>query len=328
MISGRGLGHTGGTLDKLEAIPGFRVGLSLEEYRAQMERLGVALIGQTRELAPADKKLYSLRDVTATVECIPLICASILSKKLAEGIDALVLDVKFGRGAFMRERARARELACAMVGASVRMGKPARALLTNMDQPLGRCVGNALEIRETVECLRGEGPADVMELTLALGVQMLLLAGRARDEAEAASLLGKVLSSGAALAKLGEIIAAQGGDPRVADDTSLLPAAPVQLRVEASSAGYVSDVDAMAIAQAALSLGAGRRRAEDGIDPSVGFSHLAQSGDPCSQGSCLAVVHAASTKAAEQAREQVLEAIRISSTAPEPRKLIAELIGA
>ncbi|HVW21544.1 MAG TPA: thymidine phosphorylase, partial [Opitutaceae bacterium] len=185
MISGRGLGHTGGTLDKLESIPGFRVGLSLPEYRAQVERVGVALIGQTAELAPADKKLYSLRDVTATVESIPLICASILCKKLAEGIDALVLDVKYGSGAFLPEPGKGRELARAMVGAAKAVGKPTRALLTAMEQPLGRAVGNALEVAESIACLRGQGPADLMEVTYALGEQMLLLAGVAKSASEA-----------------------------------------------------------------------------------------------------------------------------------------------
>ncbi|HEY1110317.1 MAG TPA: thymidine phosphorylase, partial [Opitutaceae bacterium] len=201
MISGRGLGHSGGTLDKLESIAGFRVGLTLPEYRTQLEKVAVSLIGQTKELAPADKKLYALRDVTATVECIPLICASILSKKLAEGIDALVLDVKFGAGAFMKDKARARELATMLVSVAKRLGKPTRALLTAMEQPLGRAIGNALEVAESIACLRGQGPADVMEVTYALGEHMLLLAGVAKDATEARKKLEQGIASGAALAK-------------------------------------------------------------------------------------------------------------------------------
>ena len=199
MISGRALGHTGGTLDKLESIPGFRVNLTMAEYRAELETIGLSLIGQTAELAPSDKKLYALRDVTATVECIPLICGSILAKKLAEGIDVLVLDVKFGRGAFMKEKAQARELAQALVSVATAMGKPTRAILTAMEQPLGRAVGNALEVAESIECLKGRGPADTMEVTYALAEQMLVLAGVARTATEARAALAHSIASGAAL---------------------------------------------------------------------------------------------------------------------------------
>ena len=202
MISGRGLGHSGGTLDKLESIPGFRTDLSLDAYRAQVARIGCALIGQTKDLAPSDKKLYALRDVTATVECIPLICGSILSKKLAEGIDALVLDVKFGRGAFMKTKAEARKLAEALVAVGKAGGKQVRALLTAMDQPLGRTVGNALEVAESIACLRGDGPADLMEVTYALGAHMLILGGVAKTEAEAKTKLHRVVADGSALDKL------------------------------------------------------------------------------------------------------------------------------
>ena len=198
MISGRGLGHTGGTLDKLESIPGFRVNLTMAEYRAELETIGLSLIGQTAELAPSDKKLYALRDVTATVECIPLICGSILAKKLAEGIDVLVLDVKFGRGAFMKEKSQARELALALVSVATAMGKPTRAILTAMEQPLGRAVGNALEVAESIECLKGRGPADTMEVTYALAEQMLVLAGVAQTATEARAALALSISSGAA----------------------------------------------------------------------------------------------------------------------------------
>jgi len=326
MISGRGLGHTGGTLDKLESIPGFRVGLSMDEYRRQMERLGVALIGQTRELAPADKKLYSLRDVTATVECIPLICASILSKKLAEGIDSLVLDVKFGRGAFMRDKARARELARAMVDVAVRVGKPTRALLTNMDRPLGRAVGNAVEVAETIECLKGRGPADVMELTLQLGIQMLLLAGVETEPAAARARLERSVSSGAALAKFAQIIEAQGGDPRILDDAGLLPQAPVQELLLSPETGYITDVEPMAVALSALRLGAGRVRAEDGIDPSVGIDRLCQAGERVERGQPLARILARDTGTARREAAVLVSAFTIGPVAPEPVTLVEELL--
>jgi pyrimidine-nucleoside phosphorylase len=327
MISGRGLGHTGGTLDKLESIPGFRVGLTLDEYRAQVERVGSSLIGQTKELAPADKKLYSLRDVTATVECIPLICASILSKKLAEGIDALVLDVKFGRGAFMKEQARARELAQAMVSVATRMGKPTRALLTAMDQPLGRAVGNAVEVEETIDCLKGRGPADVMELTYALGVQMLLLGGATNDAAEARARLERSVSSGAALRKFEEIIVAQGGDARVLEDPKRLPQARLRLPVPAPKEGFVRDVEAMQIALAALQLGAGRARAEDGVDAAVGITGLVKSGERVEKGQPLAWVLANHEDKGSRAVDMVLNAIEVGAEAPKPFALVAEIIG-
>ncbi|AWI09215.1 thymidine phosphorylase [Ereboglobus luteus] len=329
MMSGRGLGHTGGTLDKLEAIPGFRVGLTLPEYRAQMETLGVALIGQTAELAPADKKLYALRDVTGTVESIPLITGSILSKKLAEGIDSLVLDVKFGAGAFMREKARARELATTMVAACRHLGKPARALLTAMNQPLGRAVGNALEIAECVDCLRGNGPADLMEVTYALGEQMLLLAGVAKTADEARAKLENAIAGGAALEKLRALIVAQNGDPRVIDDpAAYLPRAKYQEAVVAGSGagGYVAGVDAMGIALAALNLGAGRVRAEDKVDHAVGISSLVKAGERVEEGDTLAVIHANNEGALAEARESVTRAITFSQAPVAVEPLVAEII--
>ncbi|MDF9831930.1 pyrimidine-nucleoside phosphorylase [Ereboglobus sp. PH5-5] len=330
MMSGRGLGHTGGTLDKLESIPGFRVGLTLPEYRAQMETLGVALIGQTAELAPADKKLYALRDVTGTVESIPLITGSILSKKLAEGIDALVLDVKFGAGAFMREKARARELATTMVAACRHLGKPARAILTAMNQPLGRAVGNALEIAECVDCLRGKGPADLMEVTYALGEQMLLLAGVAKTMGEARAKLENAIASGAALEKLRALIVAQNGDPRVVDDPAgHLPSAKHQEAVVASSGaagGYVAGVDAMGVALAALRLGAGRVRAEDKIDHAAGISKLVKAGARVAAGDTLAVIHANNEDALAEAREGVARAITFSQAPVAVEALVTEII--
>jgi pyrimidine-nucleoside phosphorylase len=327
MISGRGLGHTGGTLDKLESIPGFRVNLSLAAYRAQLERIGLALIGQTADLAPADKKLYALRDVTGTVESIPLICGSILSKKLAEGIDVLVLDVKFGGGAFMKDKARAKELAEALVSVAKAMGKPTRAVLTAMEQPLGRSVGNALEVIESIECLRGRGPADTMEVTYALGEQMLLLAKVASSAAEARRKLEASITSGAALKKFRELVAAQGGDAGVVDEVSRLPRAKYRLPLTAPRSGFVVSVEAMAVALAALRLGAGRSRAEDAIDPAVGVSDLVKMGERVEQGAPLAVIHASDEKAAAEAKAKLADAIVVADTAPRLARLVDDVIG-
>lgn len=327
MISGRGLGHTGGTLDKLEAIPGFRVNLSLEEYRAQLEKIGVALVGQTAQLAPADKKLYALRDVTGTVESIPLICASILAKKLAEGIDVLVLDVKFGRGAFMKEKARARELAQALVAVAGAMGKPTRAVLTAMDEPLGRAVGNALEVAESIDCLKGVGPADTMEVTYALGEQMLILAGTASDPKDAQKQLEHAVASGAALDKFADLIAAQGGDAHVVDEPSRLPQAKWRVPLPAARAGFVTDVDAMGVALAALRLGAGRAKAEDRIDPAVGVSGLVKTGETVEAGAALGVIHANDEAALAEAKKTLAEAITIGDSRPPVAKLIDEIVG-
>ncbi|HWL15654.1 MAG TPA: thymidine phosphorylase [Opitutus sp.] len=327
MISGRGLGHTGGTLDKLESIPGFRVNLSLAEYRTELEQIGLSLIGQTAELAPADKKLYALRDVTATVESIPLICGSILAKKLAEGIDVLVLDVKFGRGAFMKEKAKARELAEALVSVAKTMGKPTRAVMTAMDQPLGRAVGNALEVIESIECLRGEGPADTMEVTYALGEQMLLLANVAKDAREARTQLENSVKSGEALKKFGEMIAAQGGDARVVDDVNRLPRARLTEPFVAVRGGFVTDVDAMGVALAALRLGAGRARAEDRIDHAVGINELVKIGERVANGAPLGVIHANDEAALADAKDMLAKAIAVGDERRERARLIDEVIG-
>jgi pyrimidine-nucleoside phosphorylase len=327
MISGRGLGHTGGTLDKLESIPGFRVGLSLEEYRAQLARIGVALIGQTAELAPADRKLYALRDVTATVECIPLICASILSKKLASGIDVLVCDVKYGRGAFMRDKARARELAVTLTTVAKAMGKPTRAVLTCMDEPLGRTVGNALEVAESVACLRGAGPADLMEVTYAIGEQMLLLAGASAGAAEARSRLEASVASGSALAKFREMVAAQGGDVRVVDDPSGLPKASIRRALPSPRGGHVADVDALGVALAALHLGAGRSRAEDPVDHAVGVGDLAKAGEKVEPGGPLCTIHANSERSAREAADILLKAIVVGDAPGARPRLVDEVIG-
>jgi pyrimidine-nucleoside phosphorylase len=303
------------------------VNLSLAEYGAQLERIGICLIGQTRELAPSDRKLYALRDVTATVESIPLICGSILAKKLAEGIDVLVLDVKFGRGAFMKERRQARELAEALVSVAGRMGKPARAVLTAMEQPLGRAIGNALEVAEAIDCLRGNGPSDTMEVTEALGEQMLLLAGVAATVAEARARLRESVRSGAAWRKFAEMVGAQGGDLAVVHDPRRLPQARLQIPLAAARDGFVTEVDAMDVALAALRLGAGRARAEDPVDPAVGISRLVKIGEQVSQGAPLCVIHANDEAAAAEARAMLEKAIVLDGQPVAPPKLIDEIVG-
>jgi pyrimidine-nucleoside phosphorylase len=327
MISGRGLGHTGGTLDKLEAIPGFRVDLPLDRYAAQIRKIGLCLIGQTAELAPADKKLYALRDVTATVECIPLICGSILAKKLAEGIDTLVLDVKFGRGAFMKDKTGAKALARALVSVATAMGKPTRAVLTAMEQPLGRAVGNALEVAESIDCLRGRGPADTMEVTFALGEQMLLLAKVAKTKSAARRQLEASVASGAALEKFRAMIVAQGGDARVIDDPSRLPRANFQVPLPAPRGGFVRDVDAMGVALAALHLGAGRARAEDKIDQAVGISGLVKIGERIAKGAPLCVIHANDADALAEAKAMLTKAIVVGTSKRAVAKLVDDIIG-
>lgn len=291
MISGRGLGHSGGTLDKLESIPGFNVNLSLREFRAVLEKCGCGLIGQTPEIAPADKKLYALRDVTSTVESPALICASIMSKKLAEGIDALVLDVKTGNGAFMKQQSDAEHLAQLLVDTGTRMGKKVVALITNMDQPLGRKVGNALEVEESIEILRGAGPADLRDLSLELSAWMLLLGERVRTFNEGRSLATEMISSGRALEKFGEIIRLQGGDSRVVDDTSHLPQARHKAFIKAKSGGYLVRIDCEQVGVAGMLLGGGRERKEDSIDPAVGLIVEKRLGDRVAAGDILVTIH-------------------------------------
>ena len=327
MISGRGLGHTGGTLDKLESIPGFRVDLSFAEYRAQVERIGLCLIGQTAELAPADKKLYALRDVTGTVECVPLICASILSKKLAEGTDVLVGDVKFGRGAFMKDKAAARELARTLVAVATAMGTPMRTVLTAMHEPLGRTVGNALEVAESIACLKGDGPADTMEVTYVLGEQMLLLAKVAATKEVARQQLEAGIASGAAREKFRAMVVAQGGDARVVDEPGRLPQATLKIPLAAPRAGYVQDVDAMGVALAALRLGAGRAKTEDKIDHAVGVSALVKIGERVESGSPLGVIHANDEFSLAEAQGMLARAIRVGDQPVAAPRLIEEIIG-
>ncbi|HZA13417.1 MAG TPA: thymidine phosphorylase [Myxococcaceae bacterium] len=324
MISGRGLGHTGGTLDKLEAIPGFRVDLGVAEFRRLVREVGACLIGQTATLAPADKKLYALRDVTGTVDCLPLIASSIMSKKLAEGIDALVLDVKTGSGAFMRDIEQARRLARTLIRIGAEMGRKLIALITDMDQPLGRAVGNALEVIEAVEMLRGNAPSDYTEVTLALTAETLVLGGRAANETEARQKLQRAIDSGAAMAKLEEIVRAQGGDPRAIHDYSRLPRAREVGEVVAPDSGFVTSVDCEAIGLAAVALGAGRERVDSAISPGVGFLLEKKVGDPVRTGEVLVRVHYDDRARFEDARRRLLAAWRIGPQKPPVRPLIHE----
>jgi pyrimidine-nucleoside phosphorylase len=324
MISGRGLGHTGGTLDKLESIPGFRVDLSIADYRRLVKDVGACLIGQTATLAPADKKLYALRDVTATVDCIPLIASSIMSKKLAEGIDALVLDVKVGSGAFMKTLEDARTLARTMIGIGGEMGKRVVALLTDMDQPLGRTVGNALEVKEAVEMLRGQAPADYTELTLALTAEMLVLGGKASSIDEARSVLEGAIRSGAAERKLHEIVRAQGGDPSAIADLSKLPRARQTIAITAERDGVVTAIDSEAVGLAAMALGAGREKTSDVIDPGVGFVLEKKLGDAVSVGVTLVTAHVNDERRLDEVVTRVRAAYRLGPAAPTARPLVLE----
>jgi pyrimidine-nucleoside phosphorylase len=326
MMSGRGLGHTGGTLDKLESIPGFRVGLSLPEFRQVLQDVGCALIGQSAEVAPADRVLYALRDVTATVESVPLIAASILSKKVAEGISGLVLDVKCGRGAFMKGRADARRLAETLVAIGTANGVRTEALLTAMDVPLGRAVGNALEVAECVAVLRGQGPEDVETLSLLLAARMVRLAGLAPTLHEAARLVRQALNSGRGLEKLRQIVERQGGDPNVIDDPSRLPAAPHSEVVQASRSGYCQGWDAERVGRAACVLGAGRDRVEDAVDPAVGALVLARPGDPVRAGDALLELHYRDPSRLGAALALLEGACPIADRPPEPAPLVLETI--
>jgi pyrimidine-nucleoside phosphorylase len=291
MMSGRGLGHTGGTLDKLESIPGFRTALSLEEMRAALSRVGCAMLGQTAQIAPADRKLYALRDVTGTVESIPLISASIMSKKIAEGIDALVLDVKTGSGAFMKTEADSRRLAEMLVSIGRASGVRTEAIITDMDVPLGLAVGNALEVVECLDVLRGGGPADLVDLCVDLSARMLLLGGVASDRDEAVRKVRGVLASGEALDRFRRVIEMQGGDPRVVDDPGRLPSVSSRHVVAAERSGYLSRVDAALIGRASVMLGAGRDRVEDSVDPAVGIVLRARPGAELSAGDAILELH-------------------------------------
>jgi pyrimidine-nucleoside phosphorylase len=322
MVSGRGLGHTGGTLDKLEAIPGFTVTLDIDAFTRIVRDVGTCMIGQTSRIAPADKRIYALRDVTATVESIPLIVASILSKKLAEGIDGLVLDVKVGRGAFMKTEADARALAQALVRVGTAAGKRVVALLTDMSAPLGRAVGNAIETREAIDVLRGAGPDDLVECTLALGEQMLLLGGVAEDAADARAKLRRAMTSGDGASVFERMIAAQGGDPGVVADPSRLPSAPELVEVTAREGGVVAGIDALEIGMCAVVMGAGRTRADQAVDHAVGIELTVARGDRVAPGEPLCRLHVRRREDAELIAARVQNAFTLSASAPPPGPLV------
>ena len=325
-MSGRGLGHTGGTLDKMESIPGMRVALTEEAFLKQVREIGVAVVGQTGRLAPADRTLYALRDVTATVDSIPLIVSSILSKKLAAGSDAIVLDVKTGSGALMRDLESSIHLAEIMVRVGTLAGKPTVALISGMDQPLGTHVGNALEVREAIDILAGRAGGDLKEVSLTLGGFMLMLAGKAGSHDEAVRMLEAALDRGAGLRKLREMIAAQGGDPRVCEDPDLLPQAPVRKTIFCGQAGYVSKMDTTALGLAAQAMGAGRLRAEDPIDYAVGYVLRVRLGDQVTPETPLCELHARTEADAVQAEAAIRAAISISGTPREKARIFLALI--
>jgi pyrimidine-nucleoside phosphorylase len=328
MMSGRGLGHTGGTLDKLEAIPGFRTGLSLREAEDQVRAIGCAMLGQTGEIAPADRKLYALRDVTGTVESVPLISASIMSKKLAEGLTGLVLDVKTGSGAFLPEPGQALTLARTMIRLGTARGCPTVALLTAMDRPLGHACGNALEVEEALLVLHGAGPADLRELTLALGVEMLLLAEPALAPAGARVRLEAALASGQALERFARMVEAQGGNPAIAEDPGALPQAGVVELYEAPADGFVQRVEPRAVGRAIIALGGGRTRVEDEVDPAVGFVITAKPGHEVRRGEPLASVFARDAAGAAEGLAALAEAIVLGEARPAVPALVSHRVTA
>ncbi|MCI0530375.1 MAG: thymidine phosphorylase [candidate division Zixibacteria bacterium] len=322
MISGRGLGHTGGTLDKLEAIPGFRTDLTLKEFRAVLKECGCSIIGQTEEVAPADKKLYALRDVTATVDYIPFITASILSKKLAEGADGLVFDVKAGNGAFMPDIKKALALAQTLVKFTHRFNKKSVAVITDMSQPLGRAVGNSLEVIEAIEALKGRWHKDLRTVTFHLGTEMLILAGKCKTRKVGLGILEKAVSSGSALKKFSEMVSLQGGNSGIVEDYSLLPQARFNLDVNSEKRGYLNSIQTQKIGWLAVELGAGRRTKEDRIDPAAGFIIFKKIADKVEKGDCLAEVHSNEKTQAESVAERLVDCFRINNRSARPTKTI------
>ncbi|MFW5740883.1 MAG: thymidine phosphorylase [Myxococcota bacterium] len=326
MVSGRGLGHTGGTLDKLEAIPGFNVNLDSQTFARIIRDVGGCMIGQTAEVAPADKRIYALRDVTATVESVPLIVASILSKKLAEGINALVLDVKVGKGAFMKDLEQARTLASALVRVGTRAGKRVVAVLTRMDAPLGRAVGNALETREAIDVLFDRAPRDLTEITHALAAEMIVLGDRAKSPAEARALVGKVIDGGQAIEVMERMIAAQGGDAAVVKNPDIMESAPHVVPVAAPADGFVQGIDALEIGLSGVTLGAGRTRADQRVDPAVGIVMEAALGDEVRKDQPLAHIHARSVADADEVIRRVGAAFQIGESRRQSEPLVIERI--
>lgn len=327
-MSGRGLGHTGGTLDKLESIPGFRTALTLDEYRAALAEIGCAIVSQTADVAPADKKLYALRDVTATVESLPLICASVMSKKIAEGSDALVLDVKCGRGAFMKTLDEARALARALVSIGESAGLRTEAVITRMDAPLGHTVGNALEIRECIDLVSGRGPSDLQALIEHLAVRMVRLAGAAPTDEAARTTVRTAIADGTAADRLRAMIVRQGGDGGVVDDPDRLPAASSRTLVRAARAGVITGIDAELVGRAAVRLGAGRDRKDAAIDPAAGVVLLKKPGNPVEAGEPVLELHANPGAAVSEAERLAAEAITIAGDAEPVLPLVMDWVRA
>jgi pyrimidine-nucleoside phosphorylase len=325
-MSGRGLGFTGGTLDKLESIPGFRVNMTIDEFRRSVAEIGLVIAGQSADLAPADKQLYALRDVTGTVESIPLIAASVMSKKLAAGADCIVLDVKVGQGAFMKTIDNARALAERMVAIGRHAGRKVAAVITSMDQPLGHAIGNALEVKEAIATLQGHGPSDFVELCLALGTQLMLLAGKADSAEEADARLREALDSGAAWRTFRSFIANQGGDVSVLDEPRLLPEATVVEPVHAPHDGYIAQIDALELGLVAGELGGGRQKKDDPIDYSVGIVLERKVGEFVAQGAPLATIHASRIEDVARVHDRVQAAFRLSAEATPPPPLIYEIV--
>ncbi|MGO4544277.1 pyrimidine-nucleoside phosphorylase [Paenibacillus sp. 2TAB23] len=328
-MSGRGLGHTGGTIDKLESIEGFRTELSREKFMSQVNDIGLSVIGQSGNLAPADKKLYALRDVTATVESIPLIASSVMSKKIAAGADAIVLDVKTGSGAFMKTLEDSEKLASAMVEIGTEVGRNTAAVISDMDQPLGFAIGNALEVQESIETLKGNGPEDLTELCLTLGAHMVMLGGKSDSVQSAKELLREQIRNGAALEKFKSFIAAQGGDASIADDPARLPQAPVIVEVTSEHSGFVSAIEAEQLGLAAMILGAGRATKDAEIDYAVGVTLRKKVGDSVNAGDTLALLHVREANdTAKEVAVKVRAAYTITETKPEPRALLLSVITA
>ncbi len=325
-MSGRGLGFSGGTLDKLESIPGFTVSLPAQRFVEQLKEIGLVVASQTGDLAPADGKLYALRDVTATVESLPLIAASVMSKKIAAGANVIVLDVKTGRGAFMKSEADAVNLANTMVEIGQNVGRKVSAVISDMDQPLGNAVGNALEVREAIETLKRQGPSDFLNLCLTVGAQMLLLAGKAAEASEAKSILLTRLISGEALAKFRQWVVAQGGDPRVVDNPELLPKAAIVDVLPSPESGYISDINAEVVGLTSVLLGGGWSKKGDAVDPAVGMVLKAKVGDRVQVGTPLMTIHANDAGRLQEAKERLLGAYRFSAIPVVRPKLIHQVI--
>lgn len=322
MVSGRGLGHTGGTLDKLESIPGFKTGLTPARFERVVREVGISIIGQTGQIAPADRKFYAVRDVTSTVRCQPLIVGSILSKKIASGADALVFDIKCGKGAFMETPADARSLSDKLSRVAAMMGKKVVSVVTRMDEPLGLTVGNAMEVRESIQVLKGKHVGDLLDVTFAIGAEMVLLAGRAKTRAEAVTLLRSALLGGKGFEKFKEMVRAQGGDTRAIEDPDRLPSARYHVNALARRRGYIKGIDALEVGRIATVLGAGRLRKEDDVDHGVGIEFLKKTGAKIAKGEPVAVIHASSPARGKRCARMLEEVIEIGAARPRPRSVV------